>query len=149
TTALTVDVSFHTTVGGVILGYQNQPLGTLAGNWVPALYVGTDGLLYGEIYAGAAALRSGVRVNDGSSHRAELSYSGGVQTLKLDGTVVGTIAAQVQPKDLTFNQLGTGYTANWPGGNGGLDPFVGTLDQVTISNNNATVGSWSFPGAGG
>ena len=31
-----VDVTFKTTTGGVILGYQNQPLGTTPTNYVPA-----------------------------------------------------------------------------------------------------------------
>ena len=49
-TTLTVNVAFSTTSDGVILGYQDQPLGTSPGNFVPALYVGTDGYLHGGIY---------------------------------------------------------------------------------------------------
>jgi hypothetical protein len=130
---LTVDVTFHTTAGGVILGYQNQPAGTAPSSWVPALYVGTDGRLYAELYNGTAQpLHSSVPVNDGKPHHAVLTVANGTQTLTLDGTTVGTITGALVPLDMVFDQLGTGYTTNWPAGNGGVYPFVGTIDQAVV-----------------
>jgi hypothetical protein len=132
--SLSVDVTFRTTQGGVILGYQNQPPGTAPSNYVPALYVGGDGRLYAEFWDGAVQpLQSAARVNDGATHEAVLSLWGDTQTLKLDNTLVGTLTGAVQPLDMAFDQLGAGYTNSWPAGNGGFDPFVDTLDKLTIS----------------
>jgi hypothetical protein len=137
-TSFDAQVTFATTSGGVLLGYQNAAANAGPTNFVPALYVGTDGHLYAEIWDGAVApIRSSAAVNDGQTHQAELSYANGVETLTLDGTVVGTITANAQPLDMTFDQLGTGDTAYWPGGNGGVDPFVGTMSRVVISTGGA------------
>jgi hypothetical protein len=149
TTGLDFQVSFETTHGGVILGYENEALGTTPGNWVPALYVGTDGKLYGEILDGTLPLVSSSTVNDGMMHKVELSCAGGVQTLKLDGTVVGTLNSSLELLDMSFDELSTGWTTNWQAGTGGLDPFIGTIQSVAISNSSAAVGTWSFPGTGG
>ena len=47
----TLEASFETTSGGVILGYQAASPGNYPSDgWVPALYVGTDGKLYGGSY---------------------------------------------------------------------------------------------------
>jgi hypothetical protein len=137
--SLTVDLTFQTTAGGVLLGYQNQPRGTAPSSYVPALYVGTDGHLYAELYDGAIQpLQSAVQVNDGRVHHVVFTLSGYTQTLTLDGTVVGTLTGANIPLDMVFNQLGTGYTGFWPGGNGGVDPFNGTIGQIVISTNGQT-----------
>ncbi len=91
-TSLTVDVTFQTTAGGVILGYQNRALGTTPTNYVPALYVGTNGLLYAEIWNGAVhPITSTTKVNDGQQHTAVFTLSGSTETLTLDGKLVGTL----------------------------------------------------------
>ena len=111
-----VDVTFKTTTGGVILGYQNQPLGTTPTNYVPALYVGTDGRLYAELWTGALQpIASPGKVNDGQMHHAVFTYTGGEQTLTLDGLLVGTLNAAPTPLDMVFNQVGTGYTGHMAG----------------------------------
>jgi hypothetical protein len=145
---LTIDVTFETTSGGVILGYQNQAAGSFPSNYVPALYVGTDGHLYGELWDGAVApMRSGVAVNDGQAHQAVLTYSGGMETLTLDNAVAGTINASEQPLKMSFEQLGTGYTTYWPGGTGGFDPFVGTVERFALLTGTTMAGSLAFPGS--
>jgi hypothetical protein len=149
TSALTIQVSFQTTHGGVLLGYQNAALGSTPSNWVPALYVGTDGRLYGEIFDGTLPLHSTAVVADGTKHVVELSYANGVQSLYLDGTLVGTLTGSLQPLDMSFDELGTGWTTNWQADTGGLDPFIGTIQSVQIANSSAAVGTWSFPGTGG
>src|SRR5262249_42247843 len=99
-TSLSVDVTFSTTQGGVILGYQNQPLGNTPSNYVPALYVGTDGRLYGELWNGAVnPLRSGTAVNDGGSHHAILNWDGSTLTLTLDRTQVGQLTGAFDPQN--------------------------------------------------
>ena len=134
-TSLTVDVTFHTSAGGVILGYQNAPLGNVPGNYVPALYVGTDGKLYGSIYS-LGGLHSNTVVNDGASHYAVLTVTGNTLSLSLDGVSLGQTMGTLSPLDMTFNQLGTGYTVTYPAGiTSGSDPFIGTLDKVVITTN--------------
>ena len=149
-TTLTVDVTFQTTAGGVILGYQNRPLGTTPSQWVPALYVGTNGLLYAEIWNGGVhPITSTTKVNDGQQHVAVLTLSGSTETLTLDGNTVGTLTGSPQPLAMTFDELGTGETADWPAGTGGFDPFVGTIGKVQITSGTMLAGSVTFPSAGG
>ena len=109
---------------------------------MPALYVGTDGYLYAEIYANNTIdpIRSSVPVNDGSSHQVSLIISGGVETLFLDGSLVGTISGTLTPLDMSYDQIGTGSTGSWPAGNNGIDPFVGTISQLLIASGTALGG---------
>jgi hypothetical protein len=140
--SLTVNVSFQTTASGVILGFQNRPVGSTPTDYFPALYVGINGLLYGEIWNNSLnPIHSVAKVTDGKMHTAVLTVSGTTQTLTLDNTVIGTLTGAVQPLDMVYGQLGTGDTAVWPAGNGGYAPFVGTLDTVAISTGTATTGS--------
>jgi hypothetical protein len=148
-TSLSVDVTFHTTADGVILGYQNQPLGVTPDQYMPALYVGTDGRLYAQIFDGSfRTLISGKAVNDGQQHHAVLVETGSAQSLYLDGALVGTLSGTPVPLNMTVDQLGTGYTLGHPGTPYGFFPFIGTLDSVQITSGTALAGSVSFPGTG-
>jgi hypothetical protein len=148
-TGLTVNVTFQTTKGGVILGYQNEAVtGPAPGNAVPGLYVGTDGLLYAELFNGIVApIHSAAVVNDNKAHVAVLTLSGSTLTLTLDGVVQGTLSGPFNPLDMAYNQLGTGYTASWPGGNGGYDNFIGTLSKLVITTNASLAPSASVGGS--
>ena len=53
-TSLQISVTFQTTGDGVILGYQDQPLGSTPGNYVPLLYIGTNGYLYFDFSNGSS-----------------------------------------------------------------------------------------------
>jgi hypothetical protein len=148
-TNLTVDVAFHTTAGGVILGYQNRPLGVTPDQYMPALYVGTDGRVYAQIFDGSfRTLVSSGLVNDGHAHHAVLVETGSAQSLYVDGDLVGTLHGTPVPLNMTFDQLGTGYTLGHPGTPYGFIPFVGTLDNVLITTGTTLTGSVAFPGAG-
>ena len=141
-------MTFSTTTGGVILGYQNVPAGQTTTDYVPALYVGTDGRLYAEIWDGAVnPIQSPTLVNDGQPHHAVLIVSNDTESLYLDGVLVGGFHGPVQPVDLTYDQLDTGLTPGWPAGNGGYDPFVGTLSSVQISTGSTLPGSVTFAGS--
>ena len=65
------------TAGGVLYDYETNPLnqpGMPTGQWVPALYVGTDGKLRGEFWnGGATPITSSGTVNDGNWHYAVLA----------------------------------------------------------------------------
>ncbi len=103
--SLTVVVTFQTTSDGVILGYQNQPAGTTPNGYMPALYVGSNGLLYAEIFDGTfRQMVSSTPVNDGQQHTAELIETGTAQSLYLDGTLVGTLSGTPNPLNMTYDR---------------------------------------------
>ncbi|MFC8450244.1 LamG-like jellyroll fold domain-containing protein [Kitasatospora sp. NPDC057223] len=95
----TVELWFKTSTPGVLYGYQDFPLGSahaeVANHWNPALYVGSDGKLYGTLWTGnpANALVTPGTVNNGAWHHVALTGSGGGQTLYLDGAAAATSTA--------------------------------------------------------
>ena len=139
TQPLSVDAWFQTTAGGVILSQQgagDTPV-AVPGS-VPAIYVGTDGFLYTEVFwKGAAAPVSSapVKVNDGAFHLVAVTYDGSMETVYLDGKVIGSAAfTQVGYAARYQYQIGTGNTAGWPAGNGGSFYFKGLIDEVEFFN---------------
>ena len=89
----------NSTASGVLFGYQADALSNSAGNnapHVPALYVGGNGKLYGELWNGSVnPMVSPASVNDGKWHYAVITGSGTSQALWLDGTQVATLAGQI------------------------------------------------------
>ena len=101
---------FQTSNGGVILGHQNTAPYSSAGDWTPAIYVGTDGKLYTELFysSGANQVVSSYPVADGNWHHVAVTFDGSNQIAYLDGAPVGT--AQLANPQFDANwQLGTGY----------------------------------------
>ncbi len=132
-TVLTVEAWFRTSASGVILGYQNGDYPSPGNGYVPALYVGTDGLLRGELwYGGPNPITSASAVNDGQWHYVVLVADSNVQYLYLDGNLVGNASGNIDPFDGMCNQIGGGYTSGWPAGNGGAFAFNGEIDDVAI-----------------
>ncbi len=136
TTPFTIDLSFKTTSGGVILGQEGAtgPYGSPAGN-VPAIYVGTDGLLRVEAFWSGSVnpITSSVPVNDGNYHYLAVTYDGAFETVYLDGKEIGTqaLTQNSYANDYKY-QLGTGYTNGWAGGNGGWYNFTGQIEEVNV-----------------
>jgi hypothetical protein len=149
-TSLNITVTFQTTGSGVILGYQNQALGSTPTEFVPLLYVGSDGYLHGELFDGTVApIPSFAAVNDGQAHTAMLNwYGGNTVTLTVDGVLWGETKVAPQMLDMTFDELGTGYTTSWPATPGGYFPFTGTISSITITSglNGALAGTSSLAG---
>jgi large repetitive protein len=117
-----VSLWFKTTGSGVLFSYNGGPItGGLPGNYTPALYVGSDGKLYGEFWYDTTVnpIASTGTVNDGVWHHAVLSGGGDTQTLYLDGTAQGTRSGTIHLYDATgsnVNYVGTGFVAGaWPG----------------------------------
>jgi hypothetical protein len=141
-TSLNVTVTFQTTGSGVILGYQNQALGSTPTDFVPALYVGTDGYLRGELFDGIVSpipytvLTGTPRVSDGQVHTASLNwYGNNTVTLSLDGNQIGETKVTPQMLDMSYDMLGTGYTSSaWPATPGGYFPFTGTISSIVITS---------------
>jgi RHS repeat-associated protein len=110
---------FKTTNGnGVLFSYQADPItnATTAGNYTPALYIGSDGKLRGEFWQGAATpITSAAAVTDGNWHQAVLSAGDDTQTLYLDGAVVGNLAGHVLAAGQHRAYVGAGFIGGgWP-----------------------------------
>ena len=92
---------------GVLFGYQDATYPAYPSNSVPALYVGTDGLLRGEFWNGSIdPITTSTAVNDGQWHYVALVANGDSQSLYLDGALVGTLAGTINQLDMTANQVG-------------------------------------------
>ncbi|MFJ9612047.1 LamG-like jellyroll fold domain-containing protein [Kitasatospora sp. NPDC101176] len=112
-----VGLWFKTTGSGVLFSYQTETFpgsGTTAGDYTPALYVGTSGKLHGKFWAGSSIpMQSSKAVNDGQWHFAMLSASGVSQTLYLDGQAQGTLAGPVLAPGQRASAIGGGFTSAW------------------------------------
>ncbi len=107
------------TASGVLFGYQADALTNSAGNSAardPALYVGGNGQLYGELWNGLIdPMSSSVNVDDGNWHYAVLTGSGTSQSLWLDGTEVATLSGQISADGMTNDTAGAGFWGSgWP-----------------------------------
>ncbi|MAF11223.1 hypothetical protein CMK11_12295 [Candidatus Poribacteria bacterium] len=135
-TSLTAEMWFRTNTHGVLLGYQDEvPGGAVTGNYTPALYVGTDGLLRGVFWSeavGPGPITSAGVVNDGQWHHAALIGDDDQSTLYLDGALVGVALGDIQHFSEIVNQIGVGYTLSWPAGNSSWHYFGGEIGAPTI-----------------
>lgn len=135
----TFEVWFRTSSEGVILGQQDHAPFTGMAGWVPALYVGTSGLIYGHLFEGAGSppwISNSVPVNDGRFHHTAVTYDGTNEFLLVDGVVVASMPfTQKGYGSGNYEyQLGTGYTAGWPDTTGGWMPFAGVIDEASLYN---------------
>jgi RHS repeat-associated protein len=140
---MTLELWFQTTAGGPLFGYQSAPIGQTQSTAVPALYIGTDGKLRGELWPGAdqtgqpaAPITSGGVVNDNRWHQVVLTEFANTQTLYLDGSVVGTANGPVQPLAMSYDQIGAAATdppSAWPSwGSATTQYFTGNIADVAF-----------------
>ena len=138
TQPISVDAWFSTTAGGVILGQQDVAAPATPVGHVPAIYVGTDGYLYAELFwKGAVAPISSapVKVNNGVFHLVAVTFDGTSEAVYLDGTQLGSTPFIQTGYATSYQyQIGTGFTSAWPAGNGGYFYFQGLIDEVEIFN---------------
>ncbi|APU19207.1 DNRLRE domain-containing protein [Actinoalloteichus sp. GBA129-24] len=133
---LAIELWFRTTDSGPLVGFQTREFGSSPGGSLPALYVGTDGRLYGQWWQGEAEpIGTTETVNDGEWHHAVLSGSLATQTLYLDGAEVGSRDGEIDMFH-THGQLGVSYQVgddDWPGWPG-QSPwyFEGDIDEVAL-----------------
>jgi RHS repeat-associated protein len=134
---LTAEAWFKTTSDGVILSYQDTYISSTPAHYTPVLYVGTDGKLRGQFWAGTKApITSTQAVNDGRWHQAILSGNATTQTLYLDGAQAGTLTGSAPISAPTQDQayIGDGYATGWPGtpSAGGTFAFTGDIADVAL-----------------
>lgn len=155
-----ISLWFKTTssTASVLVGYHQDPLGngSSAGNYVPLLYVGSDGKLRGEYFVPGGSttpLTTATSVRDGAWHHVVLAANGTGQSLYLDNALVGTRAGT--PAFANANtganvEIGAGYLGGtWPGhsygSNGKATYFAGSIAEVAVFRSGVTaaqVGSW-------
>ena len=126
---------FQTTSSGVILGQQDlPPFNSDLGGSVPAVYVGTNGFLYVQMFwSEAPQLTSLVPVNDGAFHHVVVTYDGATEILYLDGGIIGsTPFVQEAYASVYYYEFGTGYTGGWDETTGDWFPFQGVLDEPSL-----------------
>ena len=141
--AFTFETWFSTTGGGVIFGQNGlPPFEAVGGNngAIPAVYVGTDGRLYAQMYWSGSVnpLVTGDDVNDGRFHHVAVAFDGTVERLYLDGSLIDE--RQIQQAGygpgVYFYQLGTGNTGTqWPAAptdTGGWYSFDGLIDEAAL-----------------
>ena len=133
--SFTFETWFKTTTGGVILGQQDGPPYVSIQGWVPAVYVGTDGLLRAQLFGNDDnhPLTGSIPVNDGKFHHVAVTFDGTNQTAYVDGVSIGSRAmTQVGYAQTYQYQLGTGFTPLWPAGNNGWLTFNGLIDEASV-----------------
>jgi RHS repeat-associated protein len=145
-----VELWFSTTSSGVLFSFSKDPItaakSTYDYDFTPALYVGTDGKLYGEFNDTSTAddetpMHSSVVVNDGKWHHVALSTNGDTQTLYLDGMATSSGASWTATSDSDYTYVGAGFTGNkWPAtpqrsgtdNLGSPDYFSGSIAEVAL-----------------
>jgi RHS repeat-associated protein len=123
------------TAGGVLWDEMNTALGTSPTNWVPGLYVGTDGMLRGAFWTGSVSnqILSSSPVNDGKWHMVTLTTSGSDESLYLDGQLLGTLPDTLQSTGASYDYVGAGHVASWPAAPANSDGyFTGSISDVAF-----------------
>ncbi len=130
-----ISLWFKTTGSGVLAGTQSTVLTGMPAAWQPAIYVGTDGKLYGEFWTGSVGpMCSAGRVNDGLWHHAVLSADAASQSLYLDGTKVGTINRPLvtTPVEMTYGFLGAARWTHRPATTGDYGYYTGSIAEAAF-----------------
>jgi len=125
------------TAGGVLFGYQTGAVEDPAASayWTPALYVGTDGKLRGQIWTGSKApITSTGVVNDGAWHHVALAAGINTQSLYLDGARVGNpLNATLVATGAQRAFVGAGKWTTWPGASAiAVGMFKGQIAEVSL-----------------
>ncbi|MFG2825164.1 LamG-like jellyroll fold domain-containing protein [Kitasatospora sp. NPDC048365] len=137
-----IELWFKTTTPGVLYAYQSFALGSAhtaaVDRWNPALYIGTDGKLYGALWTGdgANAITSNKTVTDNTWHHAVLAGDDSGQTLYLDGAqaAVSTTARTVYYNGSAYAYIGAGTAeGGWPNHPTNTDGrFTGSIAEVAF-----------------
>ena len=119
------------TPNGVLFSYQHDnPVNgaTTPSDYTPALYVGSDGKLMGELWNNTdnTPMSSSSAVTDNQWHNVVLTSTGLQQWLFLDGVQIGSKSGLVQQPGQWTNVIGAGYLGGtWPN-----QPHYSTTDKT-------------------
>jgi hypothetical protein len=113
----TFSIWFITSSTGIILGQQNTSTPNSATGWVPAIYVGTNGLLYTSCFWGGTTSNLSVSsssVNNGSWNNITVTFSSNSQISYLNGVSYATLSkTQTNYSSTYYYFLGTGRVSGW------------------------------------
>jgi len=154
----TFSIWFKTSSTGIILGQQNNPTPNAASGYVPAIYVGTDGLLYTSCFWGGSTGNQSVSlssVNNGSWNNITVTFASNSQISYLNGVSYATLSkTQTNYSSTYYYFLGSGQGASWtnfpasPYLNGSISNFSYYNRALTASeirqNYNATKGRYGL-----
>ena len=128
-----------TSTGGVLFSYDADPVTNSSGgstNRQPALYIGTNGELYGEFYNGTTnPIHTTTSVEDDGWHYAVLTASSSSQSLYLDGAAVtgSPLSGQIDQLNNDVDTIGAGFWNGWPEDTStALSYFDGDIGQVAV-----------------
>lgn len=128
-----ISLWFSTTGSGVLAGTQNSLPDATPTSFQPALYVGTDGKLYGHFWSGAVEpMASAGAVNDGQWHHVVLAAGATAQSLYLDGVKVGTLSKPLVAADMPHAFLGTARWTGRPATTGTYGYYNGQLSDAAF-----------------
>jgi RHS repeat-associated protein len=129
----------NASASGVLFSYQADELSNASGNsdnHDPALYIGSNGKLYGELWNGSIdPMISASTVTDGQWHYAILTGNGSSQSLYLDGQQQGTaLSGTIDPQNMTRDRVGAGFWGGWPSAPSAtpIGYFHGSIGQVAV-----------------
>jgi hypothetical protein len=113
----TFSIWFKTSSTGIILGQQNNPTPNAASGYVPAIYVGTDGLLYTSCFWGGSTGNQSVSsssVNNSSWNNITVTFAANSQISYLNGVSYATLSkTQTNYSSTYYYFLGSGQGAAW------------------------------------
>jgi large repetitive protein len=143
-----------TTPDSVLFSYQKDAItaGTTPGNYTPGIYIGSSGKLHAAFWINDvnAGIVSANPVTDGAWHHLVLAAAGNIQTLYLDGQVVGSrsgLITLVDAYSTTHEYIGAGFLGGgWPDeshystttNQGVASYFNGTISDVALFDRTLT-----------
>lgn len=134
---ITVAIWFKTSYSGVLIGCENGQFPSFEFEYVPLIYVGSDGRLRAQFWIGGPSqsetpITSTSAVNDGKWHQAVLVGNLNTQYLYLDGNLIGTLSGTITPLTMSINDIGLSFWEGWPSSAGDWGFFSGLIDNVQI-----------------
>jgi Concanavalin A-like lectin/glucanases superfamily len=135
----TLRLWFRSTGNGTMVGLQSSLGPAVPEVWCPVIYLGADGRLRARMTASEARpITTAHRADDGGWHHVALVKMPDKQILYVDGTEVGQASGAADLAWAKTLQLGNGYSALWPEGNGSWFPFAGDLRDVIVTSHSWT-----------
>jgi hypothetical protein len=133
----TFSIWFKTSSTGTILGQQDAATPNTATGYVPAIYVGTNGLLYTSCFWGGASTNRSVSlssVNSGSWNNITVTFASSSQISYLNGVSYATLSkTQTTYSSTYYYFLGTGRGGTWT--NFPASPyFNGNISNIVYYN---------------
>ncbi|WP_432747297.1 DNRLRE domain-containing protein [Streptomyces sp. JH002] len=137
TSTISAELWFRTKEPGVLLSFQDKPIGQTPDSWRAAINIGAEGKLRGEWWVpglgGAKPIVSSQSVTDNEWHHVVLAGAGNTQTLYLDGVKVGVLEGPIANQGMPYSYVGGGWgSSGWMGMPGNTYYFGGEIDEVAL-----------------